>query len=82
VTQSLAKRTVEAGGASKRAAPRQSFTPPAACTAGYVSSASSPTMRRAMHRADAFSLACRYHRRRSIFIDATLQTSTPCPSEA
>jgi hypothetical protein len=40
----------EAGGARRRAAPRQSLELPAACTARYVSSASSPTMRRTMQQ--------------------------------
>jgi hypothetical protein len=39
-----------ASAASTRAAPSQSFELPAVCTAGFVSSASSPTMRRTMHR--------------------------------
>jgi hypothetical protein len=38
-----------AGAARRRAAPSQSLELPAVCTAGYVSSASSPTMRRTIH---------------------------------
>jgi hypothetical protein len=45
-----ASRMEGAGGASTRAAPSTSPKLPAVCTARYVSSASSPTMRRTMHR--------------------------------
>jgi hypothetical protein len=41
-----ARRMAAAGGASTWAAPCESFKLPAVCTAGYASSASSPTMRR------------------------------------
>jgi hypothetical protein len=46
----IAPRMAGAGAASRRAAPRQSLELPAVCTARCVSSASSPTMRRTMHR--------------------------------
>ena len=46
----IARLTEEAGAASTRAAPSTSPKLPAVCTARYVSSASSPTMRRTMHR--------------------------------
>jgi hypothetical protein len=45
-----ASRMAGASAASTRAALRQSLELPAVCTARYVSSASSPTMRRTMHR--------------------------------
>jgi hypothetical protein len=45
----IARHMAEAGGATTRAAPRQSLEVPAVCTAGYASSASSPTTRRTMH---------------------------------
>ena len=48
-TRCTALRMGAANGASMRAAARQSLKLPAVCTAGYVSSASSPTMRRTMH---------------------------------
>jgi hypothetical protein len=44
--RSIARRMEEAGVANTRAAPSQSLELLAACTAGYVSSARSPTMRR------------------------------------
>jgi hypothetical protein len=46
----IASRMGAAGAASTRAAPRQSLKLPAVCTARYVSSASSPTMHKTMHR--------------------------------
>jgi hypothetical protein len=45
----IARHMAAASGASKRAAPNQSLELPAVRTARYVSSASSPTMRRTMH---------------------------------
>jgi hypothetical protein len=45
-----ASRMAGAGGVRRRAAQRQSRELPAVCTARCVSSASSPTMRRTMHR--------------------------------
>jgi hypothetical protein len=50
VARLTARRMEGASAANKRAAPSQSLELPAVCTAGYVSSASSPTMRRTMHR--------------------------------
>jgi hypothetical protein len=49
VAHRTASRMGAAGAASWRAAPRQSLELPAVCTARYVSSASSPTMRRTVH---------------------------------
>jgi hypothetical protein len=43
-------RMAEVSAASRRAAPSQSFKLPAVCTAGYAHRASSPTMRRRVHR--------------------------------
>jgi hypothetical protein len=47
--RNTARHAEVAGGASRRAAPSQSLEVPAVCTAGYASSASSPTMRKTMH---------------------------------
>jgi hypothetical protein len=47
--RNIARRMAVASVASTRAAPMQSLEVPAVCTAGYVSSASSPTMRRMLH---------------------------------
>jgi hypothetical protein len=51
--RNTASRMGAASAASTRAAPKQSLELPAVCTAGFVSSASSPTISRMMHRNSA-----------------------------